>query len=56
MIDTEKEQDGEQIAHLHYLLEQVRAIDIDASASTILAGLSFVNDVMKNPVSAFSGG
>ncbi|WP_293756796.1 ATP-binding cassette domain-containing protein [uncultured Paraglaciecola sp.] len=56
LIDAEQEHNGEQIAHLHGLLEQVGAYDIDARASTILAGLGFVNDVMKNPVSAFSGG
>jgi len=56
LIDAEQEHNGEQIAHLHGLLEQVGAYDIDARASTILAGLGFVNDVMKKPVSAFSGG
>ena len=56
LIDAEQEHNGEQIAHLHGLLEQVGAYDIDARASTILAGLGFVNDVMKNAVSAFSGG
>jgi ATP-binding cassette subfamily F protein 3 len=56
LIDAEQAHNGEQIAHLHGLLEQVGAYDIDARASTILAGLGFVNDVMKNPVSAFSGG
>jgi ATP-binding cassette subfamily F protein 3 len=56
LIDAEQAHNGEQIAHLHGLLEQVGAYDIDARASTILAGLGFVNDVMKNSVSAFSGG
>jgi ATP-binding cassette subfamily F protein 3 len=53
---AEQTQNGEQIAHLHGLLEQVGAYDIDSRAATILAGLGFANDVMKNPVSAFSGG
>jgi ATP-binding cassette subfamily F protein 3 len=53
---AEQAHNGEQIAHLHGLLEQVGAYDIDARAATILAGLGFANDVMKNPVSAFSGG
>ena len=56
LTDAEQAHNGEQIAHLHGLLEQVGAYDIDARASTILAGLGFANDVMKNPVSAFSGG
>ena len=53
---AEEAHNGEQIAHLHGLLEQVGAYDIDARAATILAGLGFANDVMKNSVSAFSGG
>ena len=56
LSDAEQAHNGEQIAHLHGLLEQVGAYDIDARAATILAGLGFANDVMKNPVSAFSGG
>ncbi len=56
LTDAEQAHNGEQIAHLHGLLEHVGAYDIDARASTILAGLGFANDVMKNPVSAFSGG
>jgi ATP-binding cassette subfamily F protein 3 len=56
LVDAEQTHNGEQIAHLHGLLEQVGAYDIDARASTILAGLGFANDVMKNSVSAFSGG
>jgi ATP-binding cassette subfamily F protein 3 len=53
---AEEAHNGEQIALLHGSLEQVGAYDIDARASTILAGLGFSNSVMKNPVSAFSGG
>ena len=53
---AEQAHNGEQIAHLHGSLEQVGAYDIDARAATILAGLGFANDVMRNPVSAFSGG
>ena len=56
LSDAEQAHNGEQIAHLHGLLEQVGAYDIDARAATILAGLGFANDVMKNSVSAFSGG
>ena len=56
LADAEQAHNGEQIAHLHGLLEQVGAYDIDSRAATILAGLGFANDVMKNPVSAFSGG
>ncbi|MGS2721094.1 ATP-binding cassette domain-containing protein [Paraglaciecola aestuariivivens] len=53
---AESAHNGEQIAHLHGLLEQAGGYDIDARAATILAGLGFANHVMKNPVSAFSGG
>ena len=53
---AEQAHNGEQIAHIHGLLEHVGAYDIDSRAATILAGLGFANDVMKNPVSAFSGG
>jgi ATP-binding cassette subfamily F protein 3 len=56
LADAEQDHNGEQIAHLHGLLDLVGAYDIDARAATILAGLGFANDVMKNPVSAFSGG
>jgi ATP-binding cassette subfamily F protein 3 len=56
LVAAEQAHNGEQIAHLHGLLEHVGAYDIDARAATILAGLGFANDVMKNPVSAFSGG
>jgi ATP-binding cassette subfamily F protein 3 len=56
LATAEQAHNGEQIAHLHGLLEQVGAYDIDSRAATILAGLGFANDVMKNPVSAFSGG
>lgn len=56
LATAEEAHNGEQIALLHGSLEQVGAYDIDARASTILAGLGFANDVMKNPVSAFSGG
>lgn len=53
---AEDAHNGEQIAILHGLLEQAGGYDIDARAATILAGLGFANDAMKNPVSAFSGG
>ena len=53
---AEQAHNGEQIAHLHGSLEQVGAYDIDARAAIILAGLGFANGVMKNSVSAFSGG
>ncbi len=56
LAKAEVEHNGEQIAHLHGLLEQAGGYDIDARAATILAGLGFANDVMQNPVSAFSGG
>ncbi|GAC17940.1 ATP-binding cassette domain-containing protein [Paraglaciecola arctica] len=56
LISAEQAHNGEQIAHVHGLLEHVGAYDIDSRAATILAGLGFANAVMKNPVSAFSGG
>jgi ATP-binding cassette subfamily F protein 3 len=56
LVAAEEAHNGEQIANLHGLLEHVGAYDIDSRAATILAGLGFANDVMQNPVSAFSGG
>ncbi|MGJ8679131.1 ATP-binding cassette domain-containing protein [Paraglaciecola sp.] len=56
LIAAEEAHDGEKIAIVHSLLEQAGAYDVDARAATILAGLGFANDVMKNPVTAFSGG
>jgi ATP-binding cassette, subfamily F, member 3 len=53
---AEDAHNGEQIAVIHGLLEQAGAYDIESRAATILAGLGFANDVMQNPVSAFSGG
>ena len=53
---AEEAHDGEQIAVVHGLLEQAGAYDIESRAATILAGLGFANDVMQNPVNAFSGG
>jgi ATP-binding cassette subfamily F protein 3 len=53
---AEEAHNGEQIAVLHGLLEQAGAYDIESRAATILAGLGFANDVMQNPVNAFSGG
>jgi ATP-binding cassette, subfamily F, member 3 len=53
---AEEAHNGEQIAVIHGLLEQAGAYDIESRAATILAGLGFANDVMQNPVSAFSGG
>lgn len=53
---AEEAHNGEQIALLHGLLEQAGAYDIESRAATILAGLGFSNDVMQNPLSAFSGG
>jgi ATP-binding cassette subfamily F protein 3 len=56
LADAEQAHNGEQIAHLHGVLEQVGGYDIDARAATILAGLGFANDAIQNPVTAFSGG
>lgn len=53
---AEQAHDGEQIGHIHSLLEQAGAYDVESRAATILAGLGFVNDAMSKPVTDFSGG
>ncbi|MFT5899618.1 MAG: ATP-binding cassette subfamily F protein 3 [Glaciecola sp.] len=47
---------GDKIGHLHDLLAQLGAYDVEARASTILAGLGFKNEQLSLPVSSFSGG
>ena len=54
--EAEHAQQGEKIAHLHSLLEQAGAYDIESRAATILAGLGFANHAMSKPVTDFSGG
>jgi len=48
--------DGEAIAHLHESLAIAGAYDIEARASSILAGLGFSDDQLTRPVTDFSGG
>lgn len=54
--DAEAEQNGEKIADFHGKLADAGAYDIESRASTILAGLGFAQNALRNPVSAFSGG
>ncbi len=56
LASAEEAHDGEQIGHIHSLLEQAGAYDIESRAATILAGLGFANDAMSKPVTDFSGG
>lgn len=49
-------ENGSQIADLHSALEDAGAYTVEATASTILAGLGFSQSQLFQPVSAFSGG
>ncbi|GGW90866.1 ATP-binding cassette domain-containing protein [Alteromonas halophila] len=53
---AEREENGEAIALLHGQLETAGAYDVDARASTILAGLGFSVSQLSAPVTDFSGG
>jgi len=53
---AEADDDGEQIAHIHHLLEDIHAYTIPARASELLNGLGFIGDAQTHPVSSFSGG
>ncbi|MFA3790974.1 ATP-binding cassette domain-containing protein [Aliiglaciecola sp. SL4] len=54
--EAETNHDGEKIAVVHGQLEQAGAYDIESRAATILAGLGFSHQQIKNPVTDFSGG
>ena len=56
LLAAEHAHDGELIAHLHDDLHHVGAYDVEARAATILAGLGFTTQQLKEPVTAFSGG
>ncbi|MBT1451427.1 ATP-binding cassette domain-containing protein [Glaciecola sp. XM2] len=56
LLEAEKAQDGHLIASLHDELAQAGAYDIEARAATILAGLGFTEDKLREPLHAFSGG
>lgn len=56
LAEAEIAHDGDKIGHLHDLLAQLGAYDVEARASTILSGLSFKNEQLQLPVSSFSGG
>lgn len=53
---AESENNGIQIAELHAKLAEKGAYEIEARASTILAGLGFAQSQLGSPVSDFSGG
>lgn len=48
--------DGHAIATLHGKLDAIQAWTIQARASSLLHGLGFTQDQLRQPVSAFSGG
>ena len=56
LAEAEIAHDGDKIGHLHDLLAQLGAYDVEARASTILSGLGFKNEQLQLPVSSFSGG
>lgn len=56
LAEAEIAHDGDKIGHLHDLLAQIGAYDVEARASTILSGLGFKNEQLQLPVSSFSGG
>ncbi|GAC27574.1 ATP-binding cassette domain-containing protein [Brumicola pallidula] len=56
LVKAEMSHNGDKIGHLHDLLAQTGAYDVEARASTILSGLGFKNEQLQLPVSHFSGG
>ncbi len=56
LAEAEEAHNGEQIALLHGQLEQAGGYDIEARAATILAGLGFSQDGLRQGVKDFSGG
>jgi ATP-binding cassette subfamily F protein 3 len=56
LVEAEAAHQGEKIAHIHDLLAQAGAYDVEARAATILAGLGFSNAQLHAPVTDFSGG
>jgi ATP-binding cassette subfamily F protein 3 len=56
LLKAEIAHDGDKIGHLHDLLAQTGAYDVEARAATILSGLGFKNEQLVLPVSSFSGG
>lgn len=53
---AEANHEGEQIGRLHDQLAAIGAYDAEARAATLLAGLGFQPEQIKQPVKAFSGG
>jgi ATP-binding cassette subfamily F protein 3 len=56
LVKAEMSHNGDKIGHLHDLLAQTGAYDVEARASTILSGLGFKKEQLQLPVSHFSGG
>jgi ATP-binding cassette subfamily F protein 3 len=56
LAKAEMSHNGDKIGHLHDLLAQTGAYDVEARAATILSGLGFKNEQLQLPVSHFSGG
>ncbi|MGM0482160.1 MAG: ATP-binding cassette domain-containing protein [Pseudomonadota bacterium] len=53
---AEQQTDGHHMAELHDQLAAIGAYDIEARASSMLAGLGFGQSQLGNPVASFSGG
>ncbi|WP_372761115.1 ATP-binding cassette domain-containing protein [Pseudoalteromonas sp.] len=54
--EAEKNNDGDTQAKVHIQLENIKGYSIEAKAGELLHGLGFANNLIENPVSAFSGG
>lgn len=53
---SEIEHDGTRLAEIFEAIEAIDGYNAEVRAATILSGLGFSNDVLENPLSAFSGG
>ncbi len=53
---AEADNDGMAIGHLHARLEEIGAWEAESRAARLLVGLSFSQEDLRRPVSAFSGG
>jgi len=56
MAEAETATDPDRIGDIYTRLDEIRAYDAPARASTILAGLGFNETAQNSPISSFSGG
>lgn len=56
LTKAEADNDGNAIAHLHGQLDTIGGYQIEARASSLLAGLGFTTEQLTQPVHSFSGG